>query len=108
MEETTSPPFHLSLVTSGETTSTLTVDDDYNYNSYQYRCVLDSATAVATTTSNVATLTVYRVVTIGTQPLDQTPVAPAQQLLLLLHPLLMVPQLLINGKDLMMVLHIQT
>ena len=62
---------------SGETTSTLTVDDDYNYNSYQYRCVLDSATAVATTTSNVATLTVYRVVTIGTQPLDQTPVAPA-------------------------------
>jgi hypothetical protein len=62
---------------SGETTGTLTVDDDFAFNSNQYRCVLDSATAVNPTTTNAATLTVYRVVTIGTQPTNQTPVAPA-------------------------------
>jgi hypothetical protein len=62
---------------SGETTDTLTVDDDYAFDDYQYRCILDSATAVNPTTSNAATLLVYRVVTIGTQPTNQTPVAPA-------------------------------
>jgi len=62
---------------SGETTDTLTVDDDYTFNNYQYRCVLDSATAVNPATSNAATLLVYRVITIGTQPTNQTPVAPA-------------------------------
>jgi len=62
---------------SGETTGTLTVDDDFAFNGNQYRCVLNSATAVATTTTNSATLTVFRVVTIGTQPTNQTPVAPA-------------------------------
>ena len=62
---------------TGETTATLTVDDDYAFDDNQYRCVLDSATAVVTSTTNAATLSVYRVITIGTQPTNQTPVAPA-------------------------------
>ena len=62
---------------SGETTGTLTVDDDYAFDDYQYRCVLDSATAVNPSTTDAATLLVYRVVTIGTQPVNSTPVAPA-------------------------------
>ena len=61
---------------TGEITDTLTVDDDFAFNGYKYRCILDTATAAQTTTSNVVTLTVYRVVTIGTQPTNQTPVAP--------------------------------
>ena len=62
---------------SGETTDTLTVDDDYSYNGWQYRCVLDSNTAASSTTSNSATLTVTRVVTIQAQPSSTSVVSPA-------------------------------
>tara|TARA_B100000029_G_scaffold178010_1_gene175390 strand:- start:3722 stop:9553 length:5832 start_codon:yes stop_codon:yes gene_type:complete len=62
---------------SGETTDTLTVDDDYAYNGWQYRCVCDSNTAANTTTTNAATLTVYRTITVDTQPTAQSAVAPA-------------------------------
>ena len=62
---------------SGETTDTLTVDDDYAYNGWQYRCVCSSNTAAADTTSNSATLTVTRVVTISQQPQNQSAVSPA-------------------------------
>ncbi len=61
---------------SGETTDTLTVDDDYSYNGWQYRCVCNSNTAATTTTTNAATLTVYRTVTINTQPTNQSVTAP--------------------------------
>ena len=60
----------------GEITDTLTVSDDYAFDDNQYRCVMDTATAVIPSTTNVATLYVYRIVTIGTQPTNQTPVAP--------------------------------
>ena len=62
---------------SGELTDTLTVDDDYAYNGWQYRCVCDSNTAATTTTTNSATLTVFRVVTIDTQPINKNVAAPA-------------------------------
>ena len=62
---------------SGETTDTLTVDDDYSYNGWQYRCVCSSQTAAADTTSNAATLTVTRVVSITGQPTPQGAVAPS-------------------------------
>ena len=62
---------------SGETTDTLTVDDDYSYNGWQYRCVCSSSTAAADTTSNSATLTVFRTVTISAQPQAQSAVSPA-------------------------------
>ena len=62
---------------SGETTDTLTVDDEYAYNGWQYRCVCSSNTAVADTTSNSATLTVFRTVTITQTPQNQSAVAPA-------------------------------
>ena len=62
---------------SGENTDTLTVDDDYSYNGWQYRCVTSSETAVADTTSNSATLTVTRSVTINSQPASQGAVAPS-------------------------------
>ena len=62
---------------SGETTDTLTVDDDYSFNGWQYRCVLDSNTAASSTTSNAATLTVTRVVTIQAQPSSTSVVSPA-------------------------------
>ena len=62
---------------SGETTDTLTVDDDYSYNGWQYRCVCSSSTAAADTTSSSATLTVFRTVTISAQPQAQSAVSPA-------------------------------
>ena len=62
---------------SGETTDTLTVDDDYSFNGWQYRCVLDSNTAASSTTSNAATLTVTRVVSIQAQPSSTSVVSPA-------------------------------
>ena len=62
---------------SGETTDTLTVDDEYAYNGWQYRCVCSSNTAVADTTSNSATLTVFRTVSISQNPQNQSAVAPS-------------------------------
>jgi len=62
---------------TGETTSTLTVDDQYSFNGHQYRCRLNTNTAVQTTTTNAVTLTVFRVITVDTQPVNSTPIAPA-------------------------------
>ena len=62
---------------SGATTNTLTVDDDFAKNSYQYRCKLDTSTAVTPSYTNAVTLTVFRVITISNQPTDSNPVAPA-------------------------------
>jgi plastocyanin len=61
---------------SGATTNQLTVDDDFAKNQYQYRCEMDTATAVTSTFTNAVTLTVFRVITVTTQPTDQQPVAP--------------------------------
>lgn len=61
----------------GETTDTLTVADDFTFNGYQYRCILNSGTAVQTTTSNVATLSIYRTITVSSDPQPQSVVAPA-------------------------------
>ena len=62
---------------SGVTTNTLTVDDDFAKNTYQYRCKLDTSTAITSSYTNAATLTVFRVITVNTQPVDSTPIAPA-------------------------------
>ena len=62
---------------SGATTNTLTVDDDYAKDTYQYRCKLDTSTAVAPSYTNAVTLTVFRVITVDTQPVNSTPIAPA-------------------------------
>ena len=62
---------------SGATTNTLTVDDDFAKNTFQYRCKLDTATAVQPAYSNAVTLTVFRVNTVDTQPVNSTPIAPA-------------------------------
>ena len=62
---------------SGATTNTLTVDDDFAKNNFQFRCKLDTSTAVAPSYTNAVTLTVFRVITVDTQPVNSTPVAPA-------------------------------
>ena len=62
---------------SGATTATLTVDDDYAKDDYQYRCKLDTATAVAPSYTNAVALTVFRVITISNQPTNSTPISPA-------------------------------
>ena len=62
---------------SGATTNTLTVDDDFAKNTFQYRCKLDTATAVQPSYTNAVTLTVFRVITVDTQPVNSTPIAPA-------------------------------
>ena len=62
---------------TGTTTNTLTVDDNFLKNNYQYRCKLDTATAVQPSYTNAATLTVFRVITVDTQPVNSTPIAPA-------------------------------
>jgi plastocyanin len=62
---------------SGATTATLTVDDDFAKNAYYFRCELDTNTAVSPSYTNSVQLTVFRVITISTQPTDQQPVAPA-------------------------------
>ena len=62
---------------SGATTNTLTVDDDFAKNNYQYRCKLDTSTAVAPSYTNAVTLTVFRTITVDTQPVNSQPIAPA-------------------------------
>ena len=62
---------------SGATTNTLTVDDDYTKNSYQFRCKLETSTSVAPSYTNAVTLTVFRVISISNQPTDSNPIAPA-------------------------------
>lgn len=62
---------------SGATTSTLTVDDDFAKNAYYFRCELNTTTAVSPSYTNSVQLTVFRVITVSTQPTDQQPVAPA-------------------------------
>ena len=62
---------------SGATTNTLTVDDDYAKNTFQYRCKLDTSTAVAPSYTNAVVLTVFRSITVDTQPVNSTPIAPA-------------------------------
>ena len=57
------------------TSNTLTVNDDYGKNAYQFRCKLDTNTAVASSYTNAVTLTVIRVITISAQPTNATPVA---------------------------------
>ena len=62
---------------SGATTNTLVVDDDFAKNTYQYRCELDTITAVTPSYTNAVALTVFRTITISNQPVNSTPVAPA-------------------------------
>ena len=62
---------------SGTSTNTLTVDDDFAKNTYQFRCKLDTSTAVAPSYTNAVTLTVNRVITISNQPVNSNPMAPA-------------------------------
>ena len=62
---------------SGTSTNTLTVDDDFAKNDYQFRCKLDTSTAVAPSYTNAVTLTVNRVITISNQPVNSNPMAPA-------------------------------
>ena len=62
---------------SGTTTNTLTVDDDFAKNTYQFRCKLDTTTAVQPSYTNAVTLTVNRVITISNQPTNSNPIAPA-------------------------------
>ena len=62
---------------SGATTNTLTVDDDYAKNTFQYRCKLNTNTAIAPGYTNAATLTVFRVITVNTQPTNSQPISPA-------------------------------
>ena len=62
---------------SGATTNTLTVDDDFAKNTFQYRCKLETSTTVAPAYTNAVTLTVFRNITVDTQPVNSTPIAPA-------------------------------
>ena len=62
---------------SGATTNTLTVDDDFAKNTFQYRCKLDTNTAIAPGYTNAVTLSVFRTITVNTQPVNSTPIAPA-------------------------------
>ena len=64
---------------SGDTTNTLTLvlGGTYSMNNYQYRCKMDTNTAVAPSYTNAVTLTVFRVITISNQPTDSNPIAPA-------------------------------
>ena len=62
---------------SGATSNTLTVDDDFTKNTYQYRCKLETSTSVAPSYTNAVTLTVFRTITINTQPVNSTPISPA-------------------------------
>ena len=63
---------------SGATTNnTLTVDDDFAKNTHQYRCKLETSTTVAPAYTNAVTLTVFRTITVDTQPVNSTPIAPA-------------------------------
>ena len=62
---------------SGATSATLQVDDEYSLNNYQYRCKMETSTSIAPGTTTAATLTVFRVITINTQPTNAQPMAPA-------------------------------
>ena len=62
---------------SGSSTNTLTVDDDYAKNNYQFRCKMETSTSVQPSYTNAVTLTVFRVITISNQPVDANPIAPA-------------------------------
>ena len=62
---------------SGATSATLEVDDEYSLNAYQYRCKMETSTSIAPGTTTAATLTVFRVITIDTQPTNAQPMAPA-------------------------------
>ena len=62
---------------SGATGNTLTVDDDFAKNNYQYRCKLETSTSVAPSYTNAVTLTVFRTITVDTQPTNSQPIAPA-------------------------------
>ena len=62
---------------SGATTNTLTVDDDYAKDDYQFRCKMDTSTAVQPSYTNAVALTVFRTITISNQPTNQQPMAPA-------------------------------
>ena len=62
---------------SGATSATLQVDDEYSLNAYQYRCKMETSTSIAPGTTTAATLTVFRVITIDTQPTNAQPMAPA-------------------------------
>ena len=62
---------------SGTSTNTLTVDDDFAKNTYQFRCKLETSTSVAPSYTNAVTLTVNRVITISNQPTNSNPIAPA-------------------------------
>ena len=62
---------------SGAFTNTLTVDDDYAKNNFQYRCQLETSTTVAPSYTNPVTLTVSRTITVDTQPVNSTPISPA-------------------------------
>jgi len=62
---------------SGATTNTLTVDDDFAKNNFQYRCKLETSTSVQPSYTNAVTLTVFRTITVNTQPINSTPIAPA-------------------------------
>ena len=72
---------HLGLFStigySGARTATLTSNDDFSRNGNYYRCELDTNTAVAPSYTDTVQLTVFRVITVSTQPTDQQPVAPA-------------------------------
>ena len=46
-------------------------------NTYQYRCKLETSTTVAPAYTNAVTLTVFRVITVDTQPVNSQPIAPA-------------------------------
>ena len=62
---------------SGATTNTLTVDDDFAKNNFQFRCKLETSTTVAPAYTNAVTLTVFRTITVDTQPVNSQPIAPA-------------------------------
>ena len=62
---------------SGATTNTLVVDDDFAKNTYQFRCKLETSTSVAPSYTNAVTLTVFRTITVDTQPVNSQPIAPA-------------------------------
>ena len=55
----------------------MTVDDDFAKNNYQYRCKLETSTSVAPSYTNAVTLTVFRTITVDTQPTNSQPIAPA-------------------------------
>ena len=62
---------------TGVTSNTLGVSDDFSRNGYQYRCKMDTATAVSPSYTNAVTLTVFRNISVDTQPSNSTPISPA-------------------------------